>query len=208
MSKNSIVYILTNEAMPDCVKIGITDDVERRMKELYASTAVPLPFGCFYAAKVNDATLVEKKLHFAFADTRVNDRREFFRILPERVRAVLELIAISDATPNAEAAFETAEEKHAVQAVKDRRPPFNFGMVRIKPGSILAFSEDPEITCEVSDAKKVILRGQVTSLSDAAKTVLHEKSFEGTSYQGTAYWEYEGETLAQRLDRLESGEGL
>lgn len=206
MARNSIVYILTNEAMPDCVKIGITDNVERRMKELYASTAVPLPFECFYAAEVGDAVLVEKKLHFAFADMRMNDRREFFRILPERVRAVLELIAVKDVTPREDAAFETEDERHAVESARNRRPPFNFGMVGIKPGSALTFSEDPEITCEVIDARKVSFRGKETSLSDAARTVLNEKGYGGTAYQGTAYWEYEGETLAQRRDRLELGE--
>ena len=29
-----IVYILTNESMPDTIKIGITDNLERRIKEL------------------------------------------------------------------------------------------------------------------------------------------------------------------------------
>lgn len=29
-----IVYILTNESMPNIIKIGITDNLERRVKEL------------------------------------------------------------------------------------------------------------------------------------------------------------------------------
>ena len=29
-----IVYILTNQSMPDTIKIGITDNLERRIKEL------------------------------------------------------------------------------------------------------------------------------------------------------------------------------
>ena len=29
-----IVYILTNEAMPDIIKIGITENLERRIKKL------------------------------------------------------------------------------------------------------------------------------------------------------------------------------
>ena len=52
---SEIVYILTNEAMPDMVKIGITSTtVEERMKSLQ-STGVPLPFTCYYAAEVEDA---------------------------------------------------------------------------------------------------------------------------------------------------------
>ena len=56
------VYVLTNPAMPNMVKIGkTTRDVELRLADLY-STGVPLPFECEYAAKVKD---VEKqKKHF------------------------------------------------------------------------------------------------------------------------------------------------
>ena len=58
-----IVYILTNEAMPDMVKIGITSTtVEERMKSLQ-TTGVPLPFTCYYAAEVEDAGKIERVLH-------------------------------------------------------------------------------------------------------------------------------------------------
>lgn len=38
-----IVYILTNQSMPETIKIGITDNLERRIKEL-DNTSVALPF--------------------------------------------------------------------------------------------------------------------------------------------------------------------
>jgi len=42
-----IVYVLTNPAMPEMVKIGMTtrDCAEESMKELYG-TSVPAPFAC------------------------------------------------------------------------------------------------------------------------------------------------------------------
>ena len=48
--KDGIVYVLTNPAFPNLVKIGITtrDEVQVRMAELY-TTGVPLPFKCVYA---------------------------------------------------------------------------------------------------------------------------------------------------------------
>ena len=58
MSK--IVYILTNQSMPDTIKIGITDNLERRMREL-DNTSTPLPFECYYAVEVQDAKAIEKK---------------------------------------------------------------------------------------------------------------------------------------------------
>ena len=58
MSK--IVYILTNQSMPDTIKIGITDNLERRIREL-DNTSTPLPFECYYAVEVQDAKAIEKK---------------------------------------------------------------------------------------------------------------------------------------------------
>ena len=54
------VYLVTNEAMPGYVKIGLTqqDDVTTRLKQL-DTTAVPLPFECHYAARVPDCAKVK-----------------------------------------------------------------------------------------------------------------------------------------------------
>ena len=60
------VYVLTNPAMPNMVKIGkTTRDVELRLADLY-STGVPLPFECEYAAKVNNVDKTEKDLKAVF----------------------------------------------------------------------------------------------------------------------------------------------
>ena len=62
------VYVLTNPAMPNMVKIGkTTRDVELRLADLY-STGVPLPFECEYAAKVKDVdkTEIEKSYKVCF----------------------------------------------------------------------------------------------------------------------------------------------
>ena len=72
-----IVYILTNQCMPDIVKIGKTDNLDRRVREL-DNTSSPLPFECFYAVEVEDATKIESKLHQGLDDCRVRKNREFF----------------------------------------------------------------------------------------------------------------------------------
>jgi hypothetical protein len=87
---NQIIYILTNEAMPRYVKISKTStSLEQRIRELSASTSVPIPFTCFYACTVKDMAFVERQLHDAFDNNRINPRREFFQIAPERVIAAL-----------------------------------------------------------------------------------------------------------------------
>ena len=84
-----IISILINEAMPSCVKVGkTTDSIENRMKGL-DTTGVPLPFECFYAAKVADMSFMERQLHDAFSDNRVRKSREFFNIDPARIALAL-----------------------------------------------------------------------------------------------------------------------
>lgn len=70
------VYVLTNEAMPGIVKIGLTDgSVETRIAGLSSTTAIPLPFECYYAAEVDDMARVERLLHQLFAEHRINPKR-------------------------------------------------------------------------------------------------------------------------------------
>ena len=56
----AIVYILTNECMPDTIKIGITENLEQRIRQL-DNSSVALPFECYYAVEVEDASIIEKK---------------------------------------------------------------------------------------------------------------------------------------------------
>ena len=140
------IYILMNEAMPGYTKIGkTTSPVEQRMKELDTS-GVPLPFECFYAAKVADVDFVERSLHDAFIDQRVRQRREFFRIAPERVKAALQLAALEDVTPRDDVVAD-ADDQAALNKARTWRSPFNFRMVDIPPGSNLTFSKDATISC-------------------------------------------------------------
>ena len=86
------VYILTNEAMPGLVKIGFTEgSVENRISNLSSATGVPLPYECYYAAEVDDMKRVESLLHQLFSEHRINPKREFFRLDPEKVVLALSI---------------------------------------------------------------------------------------------------------------------
>jgi hypothetical protein len=74
------VYILTNEWMPDIVKIGRTArDVELRASELW-QTGVPAPFDVFTKVSTPDCVGLEAKMHGALRKYRVAKNREFFRV--------------------------------------------------------------------------------------------------------------------------------
>ncbi|MEK7130050.1 MAG: GIY-YIG nuclease family protein [Patescibacteria group bacterium] len=202
---NEIIYILTNEAMPGYVKIGKTsNNLAQRVRDLSASTSVPMPFTVFYACKVNDANFVEHQLHDAFDNNRVNPRREFFQIAPERVVAALKLAEIENLTPKSDL-IETREDKEAHKEALERRGKFNFEITGIPLGAEIYFGRDETKKAKVVDlhsAKSIEFNGEVISLSESARKIL------GYTYgiAGTDYWMYEGETLDERRRRIESGE--
>ena len=198
-----IIYILTNEAMPGYVKIGKTStSFEQRIKELSASTSIPLPFTCFYACTVKDSAFVEHQLHDAFDNNRVNPRREFFQISPERVVSALKLAEIENLTPKKDFVDSKEDQQALNEARAEIRAKFNFGMVNIPMGSELIFSRDENIKAIVLDNKHIKFNNETTSLSTSAQKIL------GYDYgvQGTAYWMYEGETLDERRKRIENEE--
>ena len=201
---NEIIYILTNEAMPGYVKIGKTNnDLEQRVRELSASTSVPLPFTVFYACTVKNAQFVEHQLHDAFDDNRVNPKREFFRVAPERVVAALKLAEIENITPKNDI-VENKEDQDALDAARKIRSRFNFEMVKIPVGAELYFSRDENIKARVIDthaANSIEVNGKTTSLSRSAQKIL------GYQYgvAGTDYWMFDGETLDERRRKLERG---
>ena len=204
---SNIVYIFINQSMPDMVKIGITDNVERRVKELSGSSGVPLPFECYYAVKVSeDAKKLEKKIHEGFDKQRVRREREFFYTSPENAKSILELLEImggENVTPKDDI-VESQEEKQALDEARKLRTRFNFSMLDIKPGEILKFKKDNSIECEVHDETQVKFRDKVTSLSNSADIILKEMGYEWLSVQGPRWWVYEGKTLSELRNERES----
>ena len=195
MSK--IVYILTNQSMPDTIKIGITDNLERRMREL-DNTSTPLPFECYYAVEVQDAKVIEKKIHEGLDDKRVRQNREFFNTSPEQAKAILEIAEVmggKNVTPK-EDVVETPQDKQALDNARKRSGRIDyFGILGIAKGTTLTFSKDKNITCEVADNGKVIFRGKETSLSGSALLITNEMGYDWGQVQGSGYWCYQGKTL-------------
>ena len=198
-----IVYILTNPVIPDLIKIGRTTNLEERLRSLSSHSGVPVPFECYYACEVTDSQDVERRLHGAFGDHRINPKREFFRINPERVQMILEALSLNDVTPTSDV-VEDEEDIETLRRANERRPVFKYSIVDVPIGAILHFIKDEAVTCTVVDDKRVEFEGSMTSLSDAAKTMLHRHGGKLTAASGPLYWIYENETLTERRFRLES----
>ncbi len=198
----SIVYILTNEAMPGYIKIGRTDrDVLGRMSSL-DTTGVPLPFQCYFAARVAENATVEKVLHTAFGDARVRNSREFFRMDPYKARVILEHIALEDVTPTDDSSTDS-EGREALEKATRRGSRFDLFKYSIPVGATLEFTSDRSITCTVVDAVTVDYQGQGVSISRAAVLANQTRGGKSTGLTGPIWWLYEGETLASIRERLD-----
>lgn len=200
----SYVYILINEAMPGLIKIGrTTTSVKQRISELNSPAGIPLPFTCYYAARVEDSVRVEKKLHDAFGDHRIRERREFFRLSPHRAQAALELAALEDVTPREEIIDEFPEDaEQGLMRETRRRILPTFSQYQIPIGSTLQLTKDYAITAVVDGERSVLFNGESMALSAAALTALRSIGYNWKSAHGAAYWEFEGETIWDRGERL------
>ena len=189
-----VVYVLTNQAMPGLVKIGLTStSIEQRMREL-DTTGVPLPFECFAAWDVADATVAESALHVAFGDHRLRERREFFRISPDKPTAILRAFGLNDVTPKGDV-VEDKEDARALEKARTRRPRFSFEMVGVSVGDELHSVFDDNVVCTVEPGDKINFRNRITSLSQSALTIAHETGRNWKSLAGPDYWKFEDETL-------------
>ena len=194
------VYILTNAAMPGYIKIGLTqqEEMSDRLRQL-DNTSTPLPFECYFAAKVPDCRKLERTLHFVFGEKRARQNREFFTADPDVVKAVIELVAIKEEPLSDADQSITPEQRGAIEATKratsERMSLERLGM---KPGDILTFTKDPNITCQVSGPRTVLFRGHQLSLSGAALQVIREMGYEWSSVRGFDYWAFDGVKLSAR----------
>ena len=207
-TSSQIVYVLTNPAMPGLVKIGKTTqlEVDDRMRQLYG-TGVPVPFDCAFACQVRDASEVEKALHLAFGANRINPNREFFRIEPERVIAILRLLKVDDITKQFEETIEsdvTAVDRQSAQTLKEaRRPRMNFHELGIPDGAVLV-SKDGAHQAVVASDKKVQFNGETCSLTSATRKILGLP--DDYPLQPSPYWTFNGKTVKEIYEDYHASE--
>jgi hypothetical protein len=193
------IYVLTNAVMPGLVKIGITNGtVEDRVKELSGASGIPVAFECHFAAKVTNYAGKEQMLFQIFSEQRVNPKREFFRVAPEKVVLAIRMGEFTDVTPGKVSTGEVEEDQahdKAVQSSIKRRSAIRLEAIGIMPGTVLTFSRDPNIHATVVLGNKVNYEGQVISLSAAAVAALHKQGSTTPAASGSDYWTIDNETL-------------
>lgn len=103
MNSNGVIYILTNPSFPKYVKIGYSDNIEKRLEELNRSECIPFAFRLYAYYKV-DNRLSDKKVHELIDGLNPNLRsvenykgkerkREFYAMTKEQAYSILKSIA-------------------------------------------------------------------------------------------------------------------
>lgn len=91
-----VIYILVNPAFPNLVKIGYSDDIMRRLRDLNSNSALPDPFHVYATYKVKKR-LRDLQLHNLIdsldSDLRHTANREFYEMSAEKAYGILSAIA-------------------------------------------------------------------------------------------------------------------
>ena len=207
MKRKGVIYILTNPAFPQYVKIGWAQDLEKRLKQLNRSETIPYAFRA-YAVYDVESELTDKDLH-AIIDSINPDLRtienfdgkkrvkEFYAMSAEDAYHLLECIAkisgTTDRLKRMKPEGHEIEDENTAREVQDaaRRGPFRFSMCGIRAGDEVVFIDDEDKKAIVVDDRHVRFGKATTSLSALAQDLL------GCNHpvQGTIYFKYKGKVL-------------
>ncbi|MBR4785247.1 MAG: GIY-YIG nuclease family protein [Fibrobacter sp.] len=198
-----MVYILTNDYIPGVIKIGYTTQpIENRLKEL-DKTGVPWPYKCYFAIKTNRYKEIEQYAHNTFADYRIRDNREFFKVSPEKAVAALRISGEQEIKFDDDAIDEFGKRvvsKHSQNFIKKR---FNFEKYGIPVGAELSFTRDQNKKCVVVKGGNVSYNGTIYSLSKLALELMKELGYNWKYIQGPAFFSYDGTILTELKNKNE-----
>lgn len=194
------IYAIRNPSSPGHVKVGRTKDWKRRIRQHSASVHEDPEIVDLISVK--NAAGVEKRFKTVFRDRRVPEKREWFELQGDQVRAFLDLCGDRIDSDSGVVAGASG----AGKGTRKRRPNFTFSMLGIKVGTELCHLFDPQTKCVVSSNSKVEFEGETMTLSKAGQIVCERLGINWTSYGGPHLWTFKKEVLSHiRRRKDESG---
>lgn len=206
MSEKGYVYVLTNPSFKDdWVKIGKSSrEPNMRSKEL-SNTAVPLDYEIYATLKTERYAEAEKLIHrfiVRISNLRINEKREFFNIPPEKAYEILadvkELIG-DEAELTIFGDNISSKQELTTGEKRTKGEKFDFYKKGIKDGETIAFIDDPEITAVVANNRQVLFEGNLWYLSPLVRE-LYERRNESTpsgAFQVPLFFKYKGKKLTE-----------
>lgn len=214
METKGYVYVLTNPCFKEnWVKIGQTDNLERRIIELSQATGVPLPFEMYAVLKSTKYKQAETMIHRLIGklapDKRINPKREFFNIEPEDAVSIMKDIAglLEDAEIiyNEKYIATTTQTQQQQQTKQLKKSPFKtFYSMGIKDGDVIEFILDPQYKATVCGERTVMFENKEYFLTPLAFLLLKKVGHEYQLGSGFEVFKYDNKdkNLYSRWDRM------
>ena len=191
MKGKKVLYIITNLSLPGIVKVGITSNVESRLRTLN-NTSLPTKFQIYEVFdKLKNPDLMEQAVLLHFKTNRINKKREFIMEHPERICDF-----VRDNKDNGELSNVRGSEES--KGLWDK--------LGIPEGEKLFFINiygegvSKNIVSEVGKGRNIVYKGKNTSLSKSTQIILNEQFGKNwKAAQGTIFWTYKGRTIADLI---------
>lgn len=198
------IYILTNPAFPNLVKLGYTDNIESRIKTLNSNSGLPDPYSCYAYYKVKKR-LTDLQLHDLIdilnPTLRHSKNREFYEMSADEAYNILEIISKITGTEEQlvnvqNQSTQNIDSQAQIYSKKAERTTFK--MLQIPIGSDLVFTKDSNVIVKtVDDINTVEYNGVNYTISRLVMELLKTQSA-----RGVQYFTYNGELLIDRRTRL------
>lgn len=196
-NETGYVYLIHNPRQPNDYKIGMTNDLEERLRTFNSETSCAVPFIVIAYIKTAKYKKVERVLHKIYADARINPKREFFEFegddALETVKEMMKDIAELSDGDYQELLTVTRDEE-------ERTTPFSLAKCDIPIGEEIQFinPNDTEVYLfKVHDLKNrghlENEEGDIMTVSEAVRSILHNRVWSARADM----WHYEGRTLKE-----------
>lgn len=185
------VYILTNDCMPEWIKVGKTKNIKKRLSDLY-NTSVPLPFECFAYLSVPTEYIfqVEHGLHDLLGRS-YSKEKEFFRTTATNVLDFFKNVSGYNKD------FVLVEHPESEEEEKKKSKKTTFKLLSIPVGSELVYTSDSSIVVKTYDLdNKIIYNNEILSISAFVSNL------KGYNVNGYKYFTYKDEVLFHRKKHL------
>jgi len=183
---DNYVYLFVNEAIPEAIKIGISNDVPERIQQ--GNTWTPGAFSAVFVIKAlhhdkMSAKRIENFTHEQFKDNCIGG--EFYNIEIKEVKKYLRkfFIKTGDAIEeDIDKINKKAQQRNkntqpyqppTNPVIKERKINTTFKMIGVEPGTALALRSDPSKICTTADdTNTVIYNGENRNISNLATELL------------------------------------
>lgn len=201
MEKVGYIYILTNKSFKDnCIKIGYSVDVERRVKDLSGS-GLPYDYEIYCTYEIPASPKADKALHRLIQmlnpSLRITPNREFFDIAPEVAYKMFEEMAVMHGREDKLKLYKDdsidKDESHK------KGSPFSFTKCQIPIGSIIVYIHDDNETAKVVDDRKIEYKGEIMYMTTLAKKLTGKT----IGIQGPLFFKYNGIPLTEYYNKYQ-----